>query len=168
MPVTCYMTIPPSRSRWWQTPTHLSSKTAVATSTSSHPSVDIMHQVNTPVSNSSHLVVPVTFSPPLTPSDHQPVMFTFAGMSAAASQTQTVSAFNMVHQHFTPISSSSSSSTTLKVFNVVHQQPTPPSSSSSSPLHLHHPQGDGRFPNLAQFRRQLFVSIVLQAKTTSL
>ncbi|KAL8570021.1 hypothetical protein ACOMHN_036298 [Nucella lapillus] len=139
MPVTCYMTPSPKQVQV-VADTHPSSKTAVATCTSSHPSVHIVHQVNTPVSN-SHLVVPVTFSPPLTPSDHQPAMFTFAEMPAAASQTQTVSAFHVVHQHPTPPSSTTLkvmpaspmvSPTHVQVFNVVAASRTSPSSTTNS------------------------------------
>lgn len=122
MPVTCYVA-PTSKPVQvvGDTPPSSSGKPVVVTSSASHPSVHIIHSAP---ASTSHLMVPMTFSPPLTPSDDQPAMFTFAGMATPASQTQSVSAFHVVQQA-TPSSlkvmpaSPMVSPTHVQVFNVV-------------------------------------------------
>ncbi|XP_076466301.1 uncharacterized protein LOC143297735 isoform X2 [Babylonia areolata] len=136
VPVSCYVAPPTSRQVQVVTDPHFSSASKPVATSTSHPSVHIVHPASAPPST-SHLVVPMTFSPPLTPSDDQPAMFTFAGMAApSSSQTQSVSAFSVVQQT-TPSTlkvmpaSPMASPTHVQVFNVV----AAPTSSKSSASH---------------------------------
>ena len=114
--------------------------TAVAASTS-HPSVHIVHPnpatVPAPSSQPLSVMMPMTFSQPLLPSNNQSnaTMFTFAGVPSVATQAQlATSAFHMV-QHTAPSTfkvipaTPLVSPTHIQVFNVMSAPKTPASSS---------------------------------------
>ncbi|XP_070189642.1 transcription factor E2F8-like [Littorina saxatilis] len=118
--------------------------TALTTATNP-PTVHIVHPspAAVPSSQPLNVMVPVTFSPPLTPSDEQPnpTMFTFAGMPATQGQLASASAFHVVQNTaastFKVIPAPPLVSPThIQVFNVM-SAPSSVASMSASPFITH-------------------------------